>query len=60
MEKTGLLKVLTGCGASGQSLVAGHTYKVPDEVSAKDADTLIRLGKAEACEKKHTRKAKDD
>lgn len=57
MEKTGSIKVLVGCGASGRSLVAGHTYAVPDEVSVKDADILIRMGKAEACAKKETRKA---
>lgn len=57
MEKPGLIKVLIGCGASGKSLVAGHTYAVPDEVSVRDADILIRMGKAEACAKKETRKA---
>lgn len=41
------IKVLRGCGASGESLVAGETYAVPEEVSEKDAGILVRLGKAE-------------
>lgn len=44
------IKVLRGCGASGQSLQAGVIYAVPDAVSEKDAALLIRLGKAEAAE----------
>ena len=41
------IKVLRGCGASGKSLTAGTVYSVPAQVSQKDADLLIRLGKAE-------------
>jgi len=45
------VKILRGCGATGgQSLLAGRTYAVPSEVSEKDADLLIRLGKAEVAE----------
>lgn len=40
------IKTLRGCGASGQSLIAGTVYAVPSEVSQADADLLIRLGKA--------------
>lgn len=57
------IKALAGCGASGQSLAAGHTYLVPDEVSEKDAGILIRMGKAAACERppiKPARKVKDE
>jgi len=41
------IMVLFHCGASGQSLSQGKTYKVPAEVSEKDARTLIKLKRAE-------------
>lgn len=40
------IKVLRGCGASGQSLAAGTVYAVPAQVSESDALLLVRLGKA--------------
>ena len=40
--------VLDGCGASGVSLAERAIYSVPDEVSLRDAELLIRMGKAEA------------
>ena len=42
------IRILRGCGASGVSLAAGTVYTVPSEVSDRDADILVRLGKAEA------------
>ncbi len=51
------IKPLVGCGASGDSLVAGKTYKVPADVSARDAGILIRMGKAEEVEVKPKAKA---
>lgn len=42
------IRILRGCGASGVSLAAGTVYTVPGEVSERDADILVRLGKAEA------------
>lgn len=44
------IRILRGCGASGQSLEAGRVYAVPSEVSASDAALLVRIGKAEAHE----------
>lgn len=46
-KKIKFIKVLSGCGASGESLQAQKTYAVPDEVSEKDARLLIQLRKAE-------------
>lgn len=44
------IRILRGCGASGQSLGAGIVYAVPAEVSEKDAAILVRMGKAEPAE----------
>jgi len=41
------IRALFNCGASGESLSKGKTYKVPAEVSEKDARTLIKLKRAE-------------
>ena len=41
------IKVIKACGASGESLEAGKTYSVPDQVSEKDAVILVGMGKAE-------------
>lgn len=41
------IKILRGCGASGQSLDAGQVYSVPEEVSQSDARILVNLGKAQ-------------
>lgn len=42
------IKIIRGCGASGQSLQAGRVYAVPGEVSERDAHLLVQIGKAEA------------
>lgn len=44
------IRTNVGCGASGASLKPHTVYAVPAEVSADDAATLIRIGKAKACE----------
>lgn len=41
------IKVIRSCGASGVMLEAGRIYAVPDEVSARDAAILVRMGKAQ-------------
>lgn len=41
------IRILRGCGASGQSLAAGSTHTVPVDVSMRDAELLVRLGKAQ-------------
>ena len=53
------IRILRGCGASGQSLSAGRTYTVPGEVSRRDAELLVRLGKAQAAVPVAARKAKE-
>ena len=45
------IRILRGCGASGQPMEAGRVYSVPGEVSEADAAILVRMGKAEAAEK---------
>lgn len=42
------IRTLVGCGASGASLTAGMVYAVPAQVSAKDAEILIKINKAVA------------
>ncbi len=48
MDNLIAIKIIMGCSASGQSLVGGETYTVPDQVSDEDARLLILLGKAMA------------
>lgn len=54
------IRILRGCGASGQSLTAGRTYTVPGEVSLGDAELLVRLGKAQEVTAPAPRKPKGD
>lgn len=42
------IKAITSCAAAGQHLEAGKVYRVPEEVSAKDAAFLARIGRVEA------------
>lgn len=42
------IKILRGVGVSGKSLEAGKIYKVSDEVSLKDAQLIVAMGKAVA------------
>ena len=53
------IRILRGCGASGQSLTAGCTYTVPGEVSLRDAELLVRLGKAQEAKPASTRKERE-
>ena len=54
------IKPLVGCGASGQSLIAGQVYTVPDDISLADAEVLIRMGKVEPAREKKKRSKKAD
>lgn len=40
------IQILADCAASGLHLPAGAVCKVPGEVSAADADRLVRMGRA--------------
>ncbi len=57
------IKILSGCCASGRSLVEGDIYNIPDDVNDDDAKILIRLGRADGVEtpaKKDKPKPKPD
>jgi len=41
------LRILSNTRASGQSLTAGRVYRVPEDVSERDAKILLRIRKAE-------------
>lgn len=45
------LKIISGVGASGVSLERGKTYKVPGDVSEKDAKIICQLKKGEMVDK---------
>ncbi len=53
-----LIRALKNTAASGKAIKAGAVYKVPSEVSEKDARTLIGMGKAEQTvpKRKYTKK----
>ena len=41
------IKALANCRASGDALVKGRTYKVPGDISVRDAGILVTMGRAE-------------
>ena len=41
------LKIIIGTVASGEPLKAGSLADVPGDISAVDADVLVRMGRAE-------------
>lgn len=56
------LKVTRGVGASGVSLAQGKIYRVPGDVSERDAAIICRLGKGEMVDapEKPAKKSKGD
>lgn len=58
-DKISSIKITSSTRAAGKSLEAGETYKVPSQVSAADAKTLIQIGKAEALENKKSGKKEE-
>lgn len=42
-----MLLMRSSCFASGKLLEEGATYAVPQEVSAEDAEELVRIGRAQ-------------
>lgn len=41
------IRILRGCFVAGQPLLTGNTYRVPTDLSDRDANSIVRMGKAE-------------
>lgn len=41
------IRILRGCFVAGQPMLTGNTYRVPNDLSDRDANSIVRMGKAE-------------